>query len=81
MDLFRGDGRAVAGCVVATQILTAGLSVETLDNGLPDAFDAFDGVLHLAGLYALAVDLDHPVLTVHVDHIAVGQLTHDVVGV
>ena len=75
---FLGSDVPVAR-VVATQILTARLPVEALHDGLLHPLYAFHRPFHLPRLHPLAVDLHHPVLTVHIDKVAVRQPSHDVV--
>ena len=77
-DGFGGD-ISITG-IIATQILTTRLAIEAFDNGLRDTIDALDGLLDLTRLYTLAIDLHHPVFTVHIDIVAVWQPSQNVVG-
>ena len=79
VDLFGGD--VAVGGIETTQELTARLAVETFDDSLVYPLDALHGILHLTWFHTLSVDFYHPVFAVHIHHIAVRQLAHDIVGV
>ena len=81
MYLLGIDSSTFSHCEIATKELAARLAVEALDDSLSDAINTFHGILHLARFHALTVNLYHPVLAVHIYHIAIGQLAHDIVGV
>ena len=78
VNLFGGD--VAVGGIVTTQELAARLPVESFDDSLHDTIDALHRILHLTRFHTLPVDFHHPVLAVDIHHIAVRQLTHDIVG-
>ena len=77
-DVLRLNGLVLH--IVGDKIHLTVLVLEVLERRVVHAVGLLDDRFDLTRLHALTVDLDHPVLAVEIDDIAVGRLFDDIAG-